>query len=402
MKEIRIEVWGIFSLSRRQIMIFELVFLSIFIGLTSFLFSYNFETHLDSESYTFHAKYAKYFSLACTFLIIVEAQFLWSKFTTAQLDLITAQNKRIEKQNKEIIIQNAELKSQKEEILVQNEMLHTQKEEILEKQKKIETQNNDIRDSIAYASRIQNILLPSRRKMARLLGPHFVYFKPKDIISGDFFWVEEFGDKTIVAVADCTGHGVPGAFVSIIGLAFLNEVVLAARARREALKPSKILDSLREKMLHAISNNESDEETYDGMDISICIIDHENYTFDYSGALLSAFHVVKSDVEEGIRIDQLKPDIYPISMMKYGKHTYNNVTVPFENGDMLYLFSDGFSDQFGGPEGRKFLSINFKNLVLSICDLPIDKQIEKLDMKFNTWKGSLDQIDDVTVMGIKL
>ncbi len=403
MKEIRIEVWGIFSLSRKQIMIFELVFLSLFIGLTSFLFSYDFKSHIENESYTFHAIYAKYFSLACTFLIIVEAQFLWSKFTQAQLDLIINQKKKIEKQNSEIIIQNAELKSQKEEILVQNEMLFAQKEEILEKQKKIEIQNNDIKDSISYASRIQSVLMPSKRKVARILGPHFIYFKPKDIVSGDFYWIEEFNNKTIVAVADCTGHGVPGAFVSVMGISFLNEIVLSAKANSELLSPAAILDLLREKMLHALSNNESDEEAYDGMDISICVIDHERKIYEYAGALLSVYHVSKfHDGNSNLHLEQLKPDIHPISMMKYGDHSYSNLTLPFEYGDMLYLFTDGFPDQFGGPDGRKLLSVNFKNLILSIANSPLENQLEKLDLKFNTWKGSLDQIDDVTVIGIKL
>jgi len=403
MKEIKIEVWGIFSVSRKQIMIFELVFLSLFIGLTSFLFSYDFKAHLDNESYTFHATYAKYFSLACTFLIIVEAQFLWSKFTQAQLDLIKAQNKKIEKQNAEIILQNAELKSQKEEILVQNEMLHAQKEDILEKQRKIENQNIDIKDSISYASRIQSILLPSRKKVDRILGEHFIYFKPKDIVSGDFYWIEEFDNKTLVAVADCTGHGVPGAFVSIVGISFLNEIVVAAKANKEILSPSTMLDSLREKMLYAISNNEGDEEAYDGMDISICLIDHKKKTYKYAGALLSVYHVSAFQNDNSIlHLEQLKPDIYPISMMKYGDHTYSNLTLPFESGDMLYLFSDGFADQFGGPDGRKFLSINFRNLILSIADKPLENQMEKLNLEFNKWKGPLEQIDDVTVLGIKL
>jgi len=403
MKEIRIEVWGIFSLSRKQIMIFELVFLSLFIGLTTFLFSYDFKVHMENESYTFHATYAKYFSLACTFFIIVEAQFLWSKFTQAQLNLIIKQKAKIEKQNSEIILQNAELKSQKEEILVQNEMLYAQKEEILQKQRKIEIQNNDIKDSISYASRIQSILMPSKKKVDRILGSHFIYFKPKDIVSGDFYWIEEFNNKTIVAVADCTGHGVPGAFVSVMGISFMNEIVLSAKANKTNLSPSTMLDLLREKMLHALANNEGDEEAYDGMDISICIIDYDRKIYEYAGALLSVYHVSTFQKDNlNSHLEQLKPDIHPISMTKYGDHVYSNISMPFEFGDMIYLFSDGYADQFGGPEGRKLLSVNFKNLILSIAKSPLENQIEKLDSTFNSWKGPLDQIDDVTVIGIKL
>lgn len=403
MKEIKIEVWGIFSLSKKQILIFELVFLTLFIGLTVFLFSYDFKPHLNNASYNFHATYAKYFSLACTFLIIVEAQFLWSKFTKTQLDLIIRQNRKIEKQNNEITLRNEELKSQQEEILVQNEMLYDQKEEILEKQKKIELQNRDIKDSIAYASRIQTTLLPAKKKIRRLLGDYLLFFKPKDIVSGDFYWVEEYERKIIVAVADCTGHGVPGAFVSVMGVSFLNEILTAAKINKEKLTPAMILDSLRERMLHSIAATESDEEAYDGMDISICMIDHETNTFDYAGALLSVFHVSNiSEETSDILLEQLKPDIYPVSMMDYGNHSYKNNVCDYKPGDMIYLFSDGYADQFGGPEGRKFLTVTFKDLIKSIANLPIEKQLVKLETTIRKWQGNNEQIDDMTILGVKL
>lgn len=403
MKEIRIEVWGFFSLNKKQILIFELFFLTLFIGLTIFLFTYDFKTHLDQTSYNFHAIYAKYFSLACTFLIIVEAQFLWSKFTKAQLELIMQQNEKIEKQNDEIIARNAELKAQQEEILVQNEMLHQQKEEILEKQKKIELQNRDIKDSIAYASRIQTTLLPSKRKIERLLDDYFIFFKPKDIVSGDFYWMDDYGGKIIVAVADCTGHGVPGAFVSAMGISFLNEIVYTAKITKEVLSPADILNGLRDRMLHTIESTESDEEAYDGMDVSICIIDKKESKFIYAGALLSVTHVSKLLNEEiPTQIEQLKPDVHPVSMMSHGDHSYKNHVIPYEDGDMLYLYTDGFADQFGGPNGRKFLNTNFKDLLLKISSEPLEIQEVKLETKIRKWQGNYEQIDDMTVIGIEL
>ena len=195
MDDLKIKVWGLFYLSRKQMLIFVMVFLTLFIFLTVFLFSYEFPKHLDSAAFNFHGKYAKYISLICTFLIVIETQFLWSKFTRIQLEKI---------------------KEHKDEI-------EEQKNEIEEQKIKIERQNKDLKDSIKYASKIQSALLPSLPKMERLLNSHFLYFSPRDIVSGDFYWVDEYHGKTIVAVADCTGHGVPGAFVSVLGITFLFE-----------------------------------------------------------------------------------------------------------------------------------------------------------------------------------
>ncbi len=403
MKEIRIEVWGFFSLNKKQILIFELFFLTLFIGLTIFLFTYDFKTHLNQASYNFHAIYAKYFSLACTFLIIIEAQFLWSKFTKTQLELIKRQNKKIEKQNEQITERNAELKAQKEEILVQNEMLQDQKEQILDKQKKIELQNRDIKDSIAYASRIQSTLLPSKKKIERLLDDHFIFFKPKDVVSGDFYWIEEYEEKVIVAVADCTGHGVPGAFVSAMGISFLNEIVFTSKISKEHLSPAIILNGLRNRMLHSIETTESDEEAYDGMDISICIIDRVKKKYIYAGALLSVTHVSNIHNENSpTKMEQLKPDIHPVSMMDYGNHSYKDHIIPYEEGDMLYLYTDGYADQFGGPKGRKFLSASFRELIQKISHETLDLQEVKIETKIRKWQGNYEQIDDMTVIGIEL
>jgi serine phosphatase RsbU (regulator of sigma subunit) len=382
MKEIKIEVWGILSLSRKQIMVFEMVLLSIFIGLTVFLFSYEFKEHVNNSFYTFHSKYAKYFSLACTFLIIVEAQYFWSKFTKAQLEHIAEQNEKITSQNEELI---------------------AQKEEILANQQKIERQNRDITDSINYAGRIQSILLPSQKKIERLLTDYFLLFKPKDIVSGDFYWAEEYENYSIIAVADCTGHGVPGAFVSMMGISFLNEIFLSAKANHEIIEPSLFLNRLKEKLIQSVANTESDQEAFDGMDISVCMINKLNKSLKFSGALLSTYHVKYPSSKEGtFQLDQLKSDLHPISMKSYGHHIFKGIEIQYETGDMLYLASDGFSDQFGGEEGRKFLTLNLKNFLLSIADKSLDKQKEKLEQKFDKWRGSYDQLDDITILGIRL
>ena len=211
-EEFKVEVWGVFELTKKQILIFQLFFLILFIGLTAFLFAFEFPEHLGNDVYNFHVKYAKYFSLTATILIVIETQFLWSKFTQAQLNLIKEQKTEIEQQ--------------KEEILAQNELLIEHREQILAHQKKIEAQNEDIKASIRYASTIQNALLPSPTKLKRLLGEYFLFYKPRDIVSGDFYWLDEYKGEIVIAAADCTGHGVPGAFVSALGISMLNDVLI--------------------------------------------------------------------------------------------------------------------------------------------------------------------------------
>jgi serine phosphatase RsbU (regulator of sigma subunit) len=382
MNEIRIEVWGIISLSKRQIMIFELLSLFIFIVLTVFLFSYNFQVHDNNPIYTFHSHYAKYFSLACTFLTVIEAQYFWSKFTQAQLDYIVLQNKKISEQNEKLL---------------------EQRKEILAHQTKIERQNRDITDSIGYAGRIQSILLPSFRKIERILDEHFIFFKPKDIVSGDFYWAEQYGDYSIVVVADCTGHGVPGAFVSVMGISFLSEIFLSSKANNDEIDSAMFLNKLKEKLVQSVAITESDQEAFDGMDISVCMIDRRNKIIKYSGALLSIIHVQNiSNTDEQIKLNLIKPELHPISMKDFGKHTYKTIRINYNSGDMLYMMSDGYADQFGGAEGRKFLTVNLKTLLLSIANESMENQKSTIEEIFDRWKGDLEQVDDITLMGIRL
>jgi len=382
MKEIRIEVWGIISLSKKQIMFFELLSLFIFIGLTIFLFSYNFQAHENNPIYTFHAHYAKYFSLVCTFLTIIEAQYFWSKFTQAQLDYIVLQNKKISDQNEKLL---------------------EQRKEILAHQAKIERQNRDITDSIGYAGRIQSILLPSARKNERILDEHFIFFRPKDIVSGDFYWAEQYGDYSIVVVADCTGHGVPGAFVSIMGISFLSEIFLSAKANHDEIDSAMFLNKLKEKLVQSVALTESDQEAFDGMDISVCMIDRRNRKIKYSGALLSIIHVQNIfNSTEQINLNLIKPELHPISMKDFGNHTYKTIEINYKSGDMLYMMSDGYADQFGGAEGRKFLTVNIKTLLLSIANESMENQKSTIEEIFERWKGNLEQVDDITLLGIRL
>lgn len=389
-EEFKVEVWGLFELTKKQILIFQLFFLISFIGLTAFLFAFKFPEHLGNDAYNFHAKYAKYFSLAATIMIVIETQFLWSQFTQAQLNLIKEQK--------------AEIEQQKEEILTQNEQLIEHRERILAHQKKIEAQNQDITASIRYASTIQNALLPSPIKLKRLLGAYFLFYKPRDIVSGDFYWADEYNGKTVIAAADCTGHGVPGAFVSALGISMLNDVLNRAVSAGEFLNPSVILNKLHEQMKGSISRTEKNSDTYDGMDIAVCMIDRKTNTLEYSGALQPVYLIknINENNTQRYELNILKPDVYAISMTDFKDHTFQNTIIGIQPGDVLYLFSDGYADQFGGKKQKKFLSSNFRKLLLSIAPYPMDKQLKILEETMNKWMGDIEQIDDMMVIGIKI
>ncbi len=388
-EEFKVEVWGLFDLTKKQILIFQMVFLTLFIGLTAFLFAYNFEQHIGNESFNFHATYAKYFSLVATILIVIETQFLWSKFTQAQLDLIRSQKTEIEQQ--------------KEEILTQNEQLLEHQERILLHQEEIEAQNKDITDSIKYASKIQSALLPSETRLKRLLGNFFLLYKPRDIVSGDFYWIDEYNGKTVIAAADCTGHGVPGAFVSALGISMLNEVLQRAVSSGEYLNPAIMLNRLSERMLSSISRTGNTEETYDGMDISICMIDKKQNTLEYSGALQPIYLVKKiTENPDKYELTSMKPDVHPISLTDFKEHTYQTTIVNINKGDLIYMFSDGYADQFGGKKRKKFLTANFRKLLVSVAEKPVEIQKDVLDKTLIEWQGEVEQIDDIMVIGIRV
>jgi len=361
MEDLKIEVWGVFLLTRRQVLIFEMVFFIFFSALTVFLFSYDFKYHAGEDYYNFHAEYAKYASLTCIILIIIETQFLWQRITKAHLNLIQKQKQKIEQQNK------------------------------------------NINDSLNYASRIQTALLPSNKKMNSVLNDHFIYYKPRDIVSGDFYWLNEINDKIIIAAADCTGHGVPGAFVSLLGISFLNEIVQGIVDDNKLIKPAVVLNELRNKIVSAISNKEEDDENYDGMDISICIIDRKSRTMCFAGALLPVYIAkIRKNENEDNKLIQLRGDIFPIGMSDFENYSYKNKRIELDEGDVFYMFSDGYADQFGGKKGRKFLTSNFKKLLANIAHFPLEEQKNKLHENINKWKGNNAQIDDIMVLGIKI
>lgn len=249
-------------------------------------------------------------------------------------------------------------------------------------------QKKHITDSIEYAKMIQTAILPSMELFSRHLE-HFVVFKPRDIVSGDFYWAEEIDEKYLIVTADCTGHGVPGAFMSMLGISLLNEIIIS----KEIIRPDRILNKLRDKIVEALKQ-ESSSVIRDGMDMTICLFDRKTFQLQFSGAN-NPLYVVS----EG-QLTQIKGDKMPVAI--------HDVIEPFslhrlqlKKGDTFYTFSDGFADQFGGPERKKFLAKNFRMLLLSIQHLSMIEQGNRLDEVFTDYRKDLEQVDDVVVIGVK-
>lgn len=271
-------------------------------------------------------------------------------------------------------------------------LLYRQFKQIQKQRDQIVHQKQEITDSIMYASRIQRAILPPREILSRNLPEHFILYKPRDIVSGDFYWMTSKGDVTIFTAADCTGHGVPGAFMSMLGTAFLNEIV----SELDDVTSNYILDKLRRNIVTSLHQTGKEGESKDGMDIALCVINHATNTLQYSGAYNPLLLIRNGELHE------YKADKMPIGIFQDRKQDFSRHDISLQKGDALYVFSDGYIDQFGGPDRKKFMKKNFKNLLLQIQDLPMEQQGAILDKKILEWMGPLPQIDDILVIGVKI
>ena len=272
-----------------------------------------------------------------------------------------------------------------------NRILRTQKKEIEQQHKVIATKNQEITDSIHYARRIQTAILPQKDHLFKMTLDHFIYFEPRDIISGDFYWMDEKNDLLIIIAADCTGHGVPGAFMSMLGVTLLNEIIL----NKGITNPAHILNQLRDDMVRLLHQDIETQSTRDGMDISIVVIDRKKMKM-FSAAAYNVLYVLRNDELIIIPADKM-----PIGMY-YKMEPFNLNAFDLQPKDIIYLASDGFKDQFGGPEGKKFMSKNIKKLLLEIGQLSISEQKEMIENHFKKWRSNYEQNDDILVMGVKI
>jgi len=287
---------------------------------------------------------------------------------------------------------NQKLAESKRQIEMINADLEVKNTEILRQKDIIEQKNQAITDSIQYARRIQTAVLPPLDFLKEFGFDSFILFRPKDIVSGDFYWGRKKGERFIIAAADCTGHGVPGAFMSMLGNAFLDEIFNTAEITNAAV----ILNLLRDEVINALKQKGVTGETRDGMDISVCIIDRKNSVMDFAGAN-NPLYLIRDN-----QLIKVPCDKMPIGIHFTEYIPFNNHTVKIAEGDILYMFTDGYADQFGGLKGKKFMYKPFQELLLQNHHQPMEKQLQILDKKFNEWMGNYEQVDDVLVMGIKI
>ncbi len=273
-----------------------------------------------------------------------------------------------------------------------NKIISKQKREV-ELQKEItEEKNNEIIASITYAKLIQLAILPASSDIESIFPDSFVLFKPKAIVSGDFYWMQEKNDFIYYAVADCTGHGVPGGFMSMLGSSLLNEIVL----ERNATEPAEILNMLRDKIINALKQKGAIGENQDGMDIVLFRMDKLHQTLTYSAAN-NPLWIIQED-----KLMEYAYDKQPVGISIGERKSFNQKSIALRKGDCIYAFSDGFADQFGGSEGKKFKSKLFRNLLQSIHQLSMKEQKAIINKTFEDWKGIFEQIDDVCIIGIRI
>jgi serine phosphatase RsbU (regulator of sigma subunit) len=250
--------------------------------------------------------------------------------------------------------------------------------------------NKDITDSITYAKRIQEAILPPDRLVKQLLPESFILYKPKDIVSGDFYWTAQWGHDTMFAAVDCTGHGVPGAFLSIVGQNLLNQAV----NEHGLSKPNLVLNSLNKGVSRTLGK---DEEIKDGMDIALCSLNRRKMVVEFAGAYNPLWLLRNGEIIE------IKGNKFPIgSFMGETHENFDNNEIPVQKGDLLYVFTDGYADQFGGPKGKKFKYKNIQKILLDHANESMERQKEILDTTIETWRGNFEQLDDILIIGVRV
>lgn len=267
-----------------------------------------------------------------------------------------------------------------------------QKEEIEHQSERLEDLYKDITASIRYAKRLQYSILPQDRHVKAILPNSFVLFKPKDIVSGDFYWIQESGNEVVFSAVDCTGHGVPGAFMSLIGANALTRIV----SENKVTKPAVILDELNRLSSEALNKSEEGNEVRDGMDAALCTLNKETKVLQYAGANNPLYLI------RGNEVKQIKADKFAIAGFVPDTKNYTNHELQLEKGDVIYLFSDGYADQFGGEKGKKFMYKRFRNLLLEIKDKPPTEQKSILNSTLEDWRGVHEQVDDILVIGVQI
>ncbi|GEM_PF-2021826 len=325
--------------------------------------------------------------IASVLLLVVAGVYLYIKQRVSKLEKDKEKLEiEVARRTEEIRNKNRELEIQKTEIARQRDIAEEQRDQI-------EAQKEEIQSSIRYASRIQTAVLPPKKLMDNLIKEYFILNKPCHIVSGDFYWIAKNNTHLFFSVGDCTGHGVPGSFMSMLGISALNDIVKSL----QICKASTVLDLLRERIQESLhQGRERELTTNDGMDISLCIFDPATKRLQFSGAHNPLYLIRDGEIK-----------IYPADKIDIGryaaeKNEFSNHILECREGDVIYLFSDGYTDQFGGPKAKKYKSQKFREFLVSIHREPMETQKCMLDEEIENWRGNLPQIDDIMVMGIRI
>ena len=308
-------------------------------------------------------------------IVILMAAFIYVVFRSYQ-----------QKKRDNLIIQqkNQELEQAYEEIRVQRDQLQEQKD-------KIQYLLTQLQDSIHYAERIQFAAMPTHETLKQWFDEYFIFFRPRDIVSGDFYWAKLIQGRYLAfTVADCTGHGVPGAFVSMLGISLLNEIT----QRRDINSAAQVLEEMRKSIKESLKQSQDFGDSKDGMDIAFCMYDKQTHILQFAGANNPLYFIRKGELT-------VYPAVKNPVAIYIREKKFETYQIKIENGDIIYLSSDGYYDQPGGPKGKKFMRKNFKELLMSIWDKPMKEQEKTIEMRFDDWKNGYKQLDDVCVMGVK-
>ncbi len=279
-----------------------------------------------------------------------------------------------------------------QKVIERTEEVVRQKEEIEDKNQELESLYKQVTDSIHYAKRIQEAILPPDKLIQKHLPNSFVLYKPKDIVSGDFYWMDTKGDDVYFAAVDCTGHGVPGAFMSLVGSNLLKD----AFNNPSLTTPAQIMDKLNEGVASTLHVGQGEKDAKDGMDMTLCVMNYKKMELQFAAAF-NPLYIIRDG-----QLIQHKADKFPVGAFIGEPRKFTNNTIQLQKGDVVYIFSDGYADQFGGPKGKKFMAGTFRNLLLEISSMPATEQKKYLDTTIESWRGPLEQVDDILIIGVKI
>jgi serine phosphatase RsbU (regulator of sigma subunit) len=279
-----------------------------------------------------------------------------------------------------------------QKVIERTEEVVRQKEEIEKQRQKLEELYKDVTDSIRYAKRLQESILPPDLYVKKILPESFILYKPKDIVSGDFYWFYQRKEQVLFAAVDCTGHGVPGAFMSLVGSNAINQAV----KEHEITEPARVLNDINKLSSEALNKGIDKNSLRDGMDISFCALNTETLELQFAAANNPLYLIRKG------KLTQVAADPFAIGGFEPGTKTYTNKTLQLEKGDSIYIFSDGYADQFGGMKGKKFMYKQFRDMLLEISSMAMSEQRKYLDETIENWRGTFEQVDDMLVIGVRV